>query len=214
MENNQSLTLISNKNLTHREAVASKLPVLKELNEDEKDFVKACSFTALVSYLELYHPGTNAGPVAQEFIELIFDEYYLLNPIDIPAFIRHMKFNKPETSGHKITPAEMIESLKDYLRVRAEEVERQHHQAKHEQDKTPLHPEVHKKFDDLLNKLEENQKGKVKAINEKVNVKVKGQQERMDYYKQLRDRLTRGEITDEQAGAEWNEFLKSQNPIK
>ena len=206
--------LSKGKNLTHRDAVNSSFPVLVEMTQVEKDMIKAHSFTAMVNYLELYHPGTNAGPFASEIIELIFSEYYTLNAVDIPAFIRFMKFNKPETSGHKITPAEMIESLKDYLKVRAVVIEEKHHQAKYEQEKTPLHPKVAKAFDDLLKRMEEKQKGKVKAVNEKVDYKFKGQKERMEYYKNLRNRRNSGEITDEQAGIEWNNFLQLQNPIK
>lgn len=193
--------------LTHLEAVKSELPILRELGSEYTQPLKAVYFKAISDYVSIYHPGSDNQNVSTEFIELLFENYYTLNPIDVFAYINYIKLNKPKVSGHKITPTEMIESLQAYIEQRQEAHEQILHNRKFESINQPIAQNVSDKLQEFIDKQEEKKKLKIEKINNSVDERRQMNEEHMKKYKSIRDRLLDKVITEEEGVIEWNNFL-------
>lgn len=195
------------KKVNHLTALNAKLPILKEIDDLYSHPLKVLYCSALTDYIEIYHPGTASQLVAEETIDLIFENYYTLNPIDIQAFINYIKLNKPNVSGHKITPTELIESLQAYIEQRQEAFEQMIHNRKLETLNQPVAQNVSDKLQEFVDKQEEKNRMKVESVNQKVNKTSQERIEQLEYYKRLRDKIISKEITDDEATKQWNEYL-------
>ena len=195
--------------VNHLTAINSNIPILKQVSELYSTPLKVLFCSAITDYIEIYHPGTASTLVAEETIDLIFENYYTLNPIDIQAFINYIKLNKPNVSGHKITPTELIESLQAYIEQRQEAFEQIQHNKKFETLNEPVHDKVKEVLQTIIDKQEEKKRLKVEKINQQVDEKKQYQSVNMEKYKSIRDRLINKEITEDEALNEWNEFLNS-----
>lgn len=192
--------------MNHHTALKSVLPILKEVDIFYITQLKMVYCSALTDYIEIYHPGTASQLVAEETIDLIFENYYTLNPIDIQAFINYIKLNKPKCSGHKITPTELIESLQSYIEQRQEAYEQMIHNKKFEQLNQPVHDKVKEVLQTIIDKAEEKKRLKIEKINEQVNAAKKFKSEFNDYADELHRRIDLKEITEEEAVKLWYEF--------
>lgn len=176
--------------------------------------VAANFYEVLTDYIEIYHPGTNSGAVSHEFVELIKTNYYTWNPVDIQAFINFIKLNKPDVSGHKITPSELINSAMEYENERSEQIEMIKHNRKFETINQPVHDKVKDVLQTIIDKAEEKKRLKIEKINQQVDEAKTFQSVNREKYESIRTRLTFKEITEDEALSEWNEFLNSNNSNK
>lgn len=195
------------KQVNHISALKSQLPILKEVDVFYIKQLQAVYCSALTDYIEIYHPGTSSQLVAEETIDLIFENYYTLNPIDIQAFINYIKLNKPNVSGHKITPTELIESLQAYIEQRQEEFEQMIHNKKFEKSE-PVHDKVKDVLQTIIDKAEDKKRLKIEKINQKVDEAKTFQSVIREKYESIRQRLTLKEITEYEAITEWNNIFK------
>lgn len=193
------------------DAVNSKMPILQTIKQDSNLMLEVAAnfYEVLTDYIEIYHPGTNSGAVSHEFVEMIKTNYYTWNPVDIQAFINFIKLNKPDVSGHKITPSELINSAMEYENERSEQIEMIKHNKKFETLNEPVHDKVKEVLQTIIDKQEEKKRLKVEKINQQVDEKKQYQSVNMEKYKSIRDRLINKEITEDEALNEWNEFLNS-----
>ena len=194
------------KQVNHISALKSNLPILKEVDVFYIKQLQAVYCSALTDYIEVYHPGTSSQLVAEETIDLIFENYYTLNPIDIQAFINYIKLNKPKCSGHKITPTELIESLKEYIDERQEAFEQMIHNKKFEVQE-PVHAKVKDVLQTIIDKAEEKKRLKIEKINQQVDANANYSSVAREKYESIRARLTFKEISEDEALTEWNNFL-------
>jgi len=200
------------KQVNHISALKSQLPILKEVDVFYIKQHQAVYCSALTDYIEIYHPGTSSQLVAEETIDLIFENYYTLNPIDIQAFINYIKLNKPNVSGHKITPTELIESLQAYIEQRQEAFEQMIHNKKFETLNEPVHDKVKDVLQNIIDKAEEKNRLKIEKINQQVDEAKTFQSVNREKYESIRQRLTFKEITEDEALTEWNNFLNKNKP--
>lgn len=198
---------ISVRKVSHLTAIESGLPILKEVGKEYEQPLKAIYFKAISDYISIYHPGSDNQNVSTEFIELVFENYYTLNPVDIFAFINYMKLNKPKVSGHKITPTELIESLQEYIEQRMEAFEQIQYNRKFESINQPIAKNVSEQLQKFIDKQEEKKRLKIEKINQSINETAQYTTEAREKYESIRQRLTLKEITEEQGMMEWNEFL-------
>jgi len=198
--------------VNHHTALKSVLPILKEVDIFYITQLKMVYCSALTDYIEIYHPGTASQLVAEETIDLIFENYYTLNPIDIQAFINYIKLNKPNVSGHKITPTELIESLQAYIEQRQEAFEQMIHNKKFETLNEPVHDKVKDVLQTIIDKAEEKKRLNIEKINQQVDEAKTFQSVNREKYESIRTRLTFKEITEDEALTEWNNFLNQNKP--
>ena len=191
------------------DAVNSKMPILQNIKSDKDMMLEVAAnfYEILTDYIEIYHPGTNSGAVSHEFVELIKTNYYTWNPVDIQAFINYIKLHKPDVSGHKITPSELINSAMDYENERSEQIELIKHNRKFESINQPVHDSVKKELQKIIDRQEEKQRMKIEKINESVQSKSDSQRDRLEFYKSIRDKIINKEITDDEGVIIWNEYL-------
>jgi len=198
------------------DAVNSKMPILQTIKKDSNLMLEVAAnfYEVLTDYIEIYHPGTNSGAVSHEFVELIKTNYYTWNPVDIQAFINFIKLNKPDVSGHKITPSELINSAMEYENERSEQIEMIKHNRKFETINQPVHDKVKDVLQTIIDKAEEKKRLKIEKINQQVDEAKTFQSVNREKYESIRTRLTFKEITEDEALSEWNEFLNSNNSNK
>jgi len=196
------------------DAVNSKMPILQTIKKDSNLMLEVAAnfYEVLTDYIEIYHPGTNSGAVSHEFIELIKTNYYTWNPVDIQAFINYIKLHKPDVSGHKITPSELINSAMEYENERSEQVEMIKHNRKFETLNEPVHDKVKDVLQTIIDKAEENKRLKIEKINQQVDEAKTFQSVNREKYESIRTRLTFKEITEDEALTEWNNFLNQNKP--
>ena len=192
------------------------MPILQTIKKDSNLMLEVAAnfYEVLTDYIEIYHPGTNSGAVSHEFVELIKTNYYTWNPVDIQAFINFIKLNKPDVSGHKITPSELINSAMEYENERSEQVEMIKHNRKFETINQPVHEKVKDVLQTIIDKAEEKKRLKIEKINQQVDEAKTFQSVNREKYESIRTRLTFKEITEDEALSEWNEFLNSNNSNK
>lgn len=190
------------------DAVNSKMPILQTIKKDSNLMLEVAAnfYEVLTDYIEIYHPGTNSGAVSHEFVELIKTNYYTWNPVDIQAFINFIKLNKPDVSGHKITPSELINSAMEYENERSEQIEMIKHNRKFESINQPVHDKVKDVLQTIIDKAEEKKRLKIEKINEKVNAAKQFKSEFNDYADELHRRLDLKEITEDEAVNLWYDF--------
>lgn len=207
--------------LKSRDAVTSELPILQKFAPDNPTTLelKAKMFEKLQEYLEVYFPGTNAEAVSVEFINLLFVEFYTLNPIDFFAFLNFVKLNKPNNYGHKISPLELVESLRSYLADRAEQTEQLHHNRKFKTDNTEVKSDNPLK--QILERLKQKSDARQQAEQEESDNRIKLHREKNQKWDELLAKHfptgipesdTIGDIAAQEFVNEWNEFLKSIKP--
>ena len=155
-------------------------------------------------YIGIYHPGTEHVIVADEVTELLMEIRPDWNVYDIQAFINFMKKNKPDTSGHKITPTEIIESSNQYEQTRLDEIEKKIHNDKISHNGN-MHTSVLERLETYINGLEKKQS---QNVNEKVDDANKINLEKTTKFHLLKVRFEKKEITEKQLMDEWNSFLK------
>jgi len=195
-----------NRTLSHNDAIKSNFPILREVDVFYLGAMKAVFCSSLTDYIEIYHPGTASQLVAEETIDLIFENYYTLNPIDIQAFINYIKLNKPNVSGHKITPTELIESLQAYIEQRQEAFEQMVHNKKFETLNEPVHDKVKDVLQTIIDKAEEKKRLKIEKINQQVDSAKQYKSEFNDYADELHRKLDLKEITEDEAVKLWYDF--------
>lgn len=193
------------------DAVNSKMPILQTIKQDSNLMLEVAAnfYEVLTDYIEIYHPGTNSGAVSHEFVELIKTNYYTWNPVDIQAFINFIKLNKPDVSGHKITPSELINSAMEYENERSEQIEMIKHNRKFEQINQPVHDKVKDVLQTIIDKQEEKKRLKIEKINQQVDSQKQYSSVSNEKINELHVKLESGELTDEEAMKEWWKFLNS-----
>lgn len=206
--------------ITVSDAVTSTLPVIAMIRNDEKSFaeLKANFYERMVDYIEIYFPGTNSSGVATEFINLVVSNYYTWNPVDVHSFINYIKLNKPDTSGHKVSPAELIASVMEYESIRAEKFELIKHNEKFQHNDGKFNPKILPLIDDWLKKSDERLKEKNENLNEKIRqslaeykLLVQLQGERLEKFNQLEKQIEAGNLTEEIAVELFYEFVNQQH---
>lgn len=193
------------------DAIREDLPILHTI---ESNKILYLDFAAILQgkmkdYLELFFPGTDSGPVAEKFSDLVFANYYTWNPIDIQAFINFIELNKPESSGHKISPVELIEAVKEYELARAESQENEL--------KRLYKPQINEKIEatqmpvalrEKLNKIGKKHETKMQNLSESAFEKSSTIAKKRLLQETLKTKVLAGLISEEDAIIEFNNFLK------
>jgi len=181
---------------------------LLESQQDGAIPVKILMASEMQSYLEIYHSGTNSQLVADEFVDLIFAQYYGWNVLDIIAFINFIKLNKPNTSGHKISPSELIQSVMEYESGKIELMEQEHQNNKFTKIEFGEF-KGSKVLDVWLEARQKKAQDKLDAINESVKKANEIRLRRDAKLKELKKRIALNEISEDDAMDDWNNFLKT-----
>lgn len=160
---NNPTAKLDNYTLTFKDAQESNLPIFRYLEKNDALICKAATLELIQEYIDIYYPGTNTQIVAIEFVNLIFTNYYTWNIIDVQAFINHIKKpeNKPQTIGHKISPNELMECVRNYESSKLEYQESLYHNFKQKEKELLFEGEPGDGFKKLVKHFEE--KGAQKA---------------------------------------------------
>ena len=124
---------------------------------------RGCTLELIMTYIEIYYPGTNVQAVAIEFVSLVFHERKDWNIIDVQAFINHIKKTayRPLTVGHKINPTELIDCISSYENLKLDHNESMYHNFKIKEKEMLFEGEPAEGFKKLVRHFEE--KGAKKA---------------------------------------------------
>jgi len=206
IQNKSKLNRISHVDVFHMKHLPSFR--LLESQQDGAIPVKILMASEMQSYLEIYYGGTNSQLVADEFVDLIFAQYYGWNVLDIIAFINFIKLNKPDTSGHKISPSELIQSVMKYESGKIELMEQEHQNKKFTKIESGEFKES-KVLDLWLEARQKKAQDNLDAINESVKKANEIRLRRDAKLKELKQRIALNEISEDDAMDDWNNFLKT-----
>jgi len=153
-------------------AYNSNLPIFNSLNQDESTMARGCTLELIMTYIDIYYPGTNAQAVAIEFVSLIFHERKDWTIIDVQAFINHIKKTqyRPQTIGHKISPMELIDCIPSYENLKIEHCESMYHNFKIKEKQLAYDGEVSDGFKNMVQFFEKKAQ---KKYQDRVNERIK-----------------------------------------
>lgn len=187
-------------------AVKSSLPVLNSLKNESQIHLLIAAH--LFRYIEIYHPGTDLKIVADEATELLFDVRRDWNVMDIQAFINFMKRNKPNVSGHKITPTEILESAELYEGTRHDAMDIIRQNKKRGFENLPTLKEVYEMLERKKNEASELVIEKdTRPLDEKIVDASRQTQDKKAKW----DELVALNLPEQEFLTRWNNFLKNGN---
>lgn len=213
------------------DAIRENLPVLRTIRQHKAIYFdyKAICYTKVKDYLEVYFSGTNSDAVAEEFTDNVFSTFESWNPVDIQAFINHIKKNKPESSGHKISPVELLDAAREYEAIRCD-LFVEENRKQYAMPKTITYaPEVSAALKPLTDRIEAKTIKSTGAINEKdlnkfseTNKPVIPKSGERDFilgtalevrrakHEELKEMCERKEITEQEMVTRMRDFIQTQ----
>ena len=205
------------------DVVKSEMGVIRYSEGVLKSKMQSSLYNLIVDYIEVYFSGTNSKLVAQEFVDIIFTDYYLWNPLDFQGFVNFIKKNKPETSGHKISPVELIQSVELWEGKKCEIIEQENKKYKSD---FSFHPEVASKLKTVIKpvsqgtgalsekdlmevqKRNQNKKPYEPNVSESALTGRNSALERKAEHDRLKSLVETKQITEQEMLIEYDKFLK------